>query len=84
MKEYQLFEFTGTCSWETCKVIAENEDYRPLMELTKGKGHKFFINHISGGTHFSKCIPGFHNNPETWLCLIRPAHTYISIGKETK
>jgi hypothetical protein len=55
---YILFQYTTYPIWESCKRIAENEDYLPLMKQTIEKGHKFFINYMGEGTYYSKKMEG--------------------------
>jgi len=65
---FYLYEYTGYPIHETCQKIAENTSAKALMNLTVGKGDKFFINHSGGGTYYSK--DGLVEElKERWDCL---------------
>ena len=61
---FHLYEYTGYPIDKTCMKIADHESACYLMDLTIGKGDKFFINSSFGGTYYSKDLL-----TEKWDCL---------------
>jgi hypothetical protein len=67
VKMFYLYEYTDYPISKYCKKISKNRSAKKLMEETKDKGHKFFINHSSGGTYYHKSI----SYSEKWDILNR-------------
>ena len=55
---YILHQYTNYPISESSVRITEDTNPRRLQMSTLGKGHKFFINHSTGGTRFIKNVDG--------------------------
>ena len=51
---YILYQYTSYPIHKSSVKIAENKNPETLKSMTSNLGHKFFINHSTGGIRFRK------------------------------